>query len=53
MACIGGGSSAALPHFRSQDSGQGTITLTISGAGEDNAATGDLDIRGKLTVEGK
>ena len=32
---------------------QGTITLTIAGAGEDNAATGDLDIRGNLTIKGK
>jgi fibronectin-binding autotransporter adhesin len=32
---------------------QGTITLTIAGPGEDNAATGDLDIRGKLTIKGK
>ena len=32
----------------------GTFTLTIAGANEDNAATGDLDItRGKLTIKGR
>ena len=31
----------------------GTITLTIAGANEDNAATGDLDIRSNLTIKGK
>ena len=31
----------------------GTITLTIAGANEDNAETGDLDIRGNLTIKGK
>jgi fibronectin-binding autotransporter adhesin len=31
----------------------GTITLTIAGANEDNAATGDLDIRGSVTIKGK
>ena len=28
------------------------FTLTLSGAGEDNAATGDLDLTGTLTIEG-
>ncbi len=32
---------------------QGTLSLTIAGAGEDNAATGDLDIRGNLKIKGK
>ncbi len=33
---------------------KGTFTLTIAGAAnEDNAATGDLDIHGKLTIRGK
>jgi fibronectin-binding autotransporter adhesin len=32
---------------------KGTITLTIAGANEDNSATGDLDITGKLTIQGK
>ena len=31
----------------------GTITLTIAGAGENNAATGDLDIHGSVTIKGK
>src|SRR5271170_301522 len=31
----------------------GTITLTIGGLPEDNAASGDLDIRGNLTIKGK
>ena len=31
----------------------GTFTLTIAGANEDNAATGDLDISGNLTIKGK
>ena len=31
----------------------GTITLTIAGANEDNAATGDLDIRGHVTIKGQ
>ena len=31
----------------------GTFTLTIPGAGEDNDATGDLDIKGNLTIQGK
>ena len=31
----------------------GTITLTIAGPPEDNAASGDLDIRGNLTIKGK
>lgn len=30
----------------------GTYTLTIAGAGEDSAATGDLDITSDLTIEG-
>ena len=30
----------------------GTYTLTNAGAGEDNAATGDLDIHGGLTIKG-
>src|SRR6185312_8317060 len=30
----------------------GTITLTIAGAGEDRAASGDLDISGNLTLKG-
>lgn len=30
----------------------GTYTLTIAGAGDDAAATGDLDIRGDLTLKG-
>ncbi|HEU4759484.1 MAG TPA: choice-of-anchor Q domain-containing protein [Dehalococcoidia bacterium] len=30
----------------------GTYTLTIAGAGEDAAATGDLDITGNLTITG-
>ena len=32
---------------------QARSTLTIAGAGEDNAATGDLDIRGNLTIKGQ
>ncbi len=31
----------------------GTITLSIAGAGENNAATGDLDIHGSVTIKGK
>ena len=31
----------------------GTFQLTIAGAGEDAAATGDLDITGNLTIQGK
>ena len=31
----------------------GTITLTIAGPPEDNAASGDLDVRGNLTIKGK
>ena len=31
----------------------GTFTLTIAGAGEDDAATGDLDITGNLTIKGR
>ena len=34
-----------LPH--------GAITLTIPGAGEDSAATGDLDIRGNVKIKGQ
>ncbi len=30
----------------------GTYTITIAGTGEDNAATGDFDIRGELTITG-
>ena len=30
----------------------GTYTLTITGSGEDNAATGDLDIRRGMTIRG-
>ncbi len=33
--------------------GAGTFKLAIAGSGEDNAATGDLDIRGKLSITGK
>jgi hypothetical protein len=32
---------------------KGTIKLTIMGANEDNAATGDLDIKGNVTIKGK
>jgi hypothetical protein len=32
---------------------QGTITLTIAGPGEDNAATGDLDLRSNVTIKGQ
>jgi hypothetical protein len=31
----------------------GTLKLTIAGAGEDAAARGDLDIRGDLTIQGR
>ena len=31
----------------------GTYQLTIAGANEDNSATGDLDIRGNVTITGK
>ena len=31
----------------------GTIKITIPGANEDNAATGDFDIKGNLTIKGK
>ena len=31
----------------------GTIRLTIVGANEDNAATGDLDIKGNVTIKGE
>ena len=31
----------------------GTIKLTILGPNEDNAATGDLDIKGNVTIKGK
>jgi CSLREA domain-containing protein len=30
----------------------GTYTLTLTGMGEDNAATGDLDIQGSITIQG-
>jgi hypothetical protein len=30
----------------------GTLTITIAGANEDNDATGDLDIKGDLTIDG-
>ena len=30
----------------------GTFTLTIPRAGEDNSATGDLDVKGNLTIKG-
>src|SRR2546422_794439 len=30
----------------------GTYTLALAGAGEDHAATGDLDIKGDLTISG-
>ena len=30
----------------------GTFTLTIAGANEDNSATGDLDIKGNVTITG-
>ena len=32
---------------------KGVILLTIGGANEDNAATGDLDIKSKVTVKGR
>jgi hypothetical protein len=32
---------------------KGTFELTLAGAGEDNYATGDLDIKGNLTIKGK
>ena len=32
---------------------KGTITLSIAGSGEDNSASGDLDIAGTLTIRGK
>ena len=31
----------------------GTYNLTLTGANEDNAATGDLDIKGNVTIKGK
>ena len=31
----------------------GTFKLTIAGAGEDHAATGDLDISSNVTIKGK
>src|SRR3954451_2543081 len=31
----------------------GTITLTLAGANEDGAATGDLDLRSTVTIKGK
>ena len=31
----------------------GTFTLTIAGAGEDNDATGDLDISGNVSIQGR
>src|SRR5262249_50075922 len=31
----------------------GTLLLTITGANEDNAATGDFDINGNVTIKGK
>ena len=30
----------------------GTFTLTIPGANEDNSATGDLDLKKKITIKG-
>ena len=30
----------------------GTFTLTIPGANEDDSATGDLDVKGKVTIKG-
>ena len=30
----------------------GTFTLTIPGANEDASATGDLDLKGKITIKG-
>src|SRR5262249_46030522 len=41
----GGSNSIILPG--------GTFTLRLAGPGEDAAATGDLDIRGDLTIKGK
>ena len=41
----GGSNTIKLP--------SGTITLTIAGADEDASATGDLDIKGNLTIKGK
>ena len=31
----------------------GTFTLTIAGAGEDNDATGDLDIKANVAIQGR
>ena len=42
---IGGTNTIKLP--------SGTIKLTIPGANEDAGATGDLDIKGNLTIQGK
>ncbi len=42
----------ALPGADSVVLPAGTYLLTLTGAGEDNAATGDLDIRGDLTITG-
>ena len=44
--CAAGGSSDAI------SLGAGTYALALSGAGEDNNATGDLDISADLTVGG-
>ncbi len=41
----GGSNTIKLPN--------GTITLTIAGADKDASATGDLDIKGNLTIKGK
>ncbi|MFI5461048.1 MAG: hypothetical protein ACHRXM_37045, partial [Isosphaerales bacterium] len=42
---LGGANTIKLP--------SGTIKLTIAGANEDASATGDLDIKGNLTIQGK
>src|SRR5947209_5183790 len=42
---LGGGNSISLP--------AGTYTFAIPGAGEDNAASGDLDIKNNLSLTGQ
>ena len=44
VAANGSGGRIILPH--------GIYTLTIAGQGEENAATGDLDVRRSIVVEG-
>jgi len=46
------GSGADTIEFSSQLPSPATIVLTSTGAGENNALTGDLDVAGRLTING-